>query len=91
MMQPTGPVWRRRRRCHRAAFPSLPRVYLFRRNQSACSLVAPHDDFQQFLGGGQWKLAHSESAYEEGRKRGKDILLSLQAGDIGLSEFNEKS
>jgi hypothetical protein len=34
---------------------------------------------------------NSESAYEEGRDRGKDILLSLQAGDIGLSEFDEKS
>jgi hypothetical protein len=54
----------------------------------ACSLVARHDDFLQFPGGGQWKLAHSETACEEGRDRGKDILLPPQAGDIGLSEFN---
>lgn len=33
---------------------------------------------------------NTDSAYKEGRERGKDILLSLQAGDIGLSEFDGK-
>jgi hypothetical protein len=32
---------------------------------------------------------NASSAYEEGRARGKDLLLSLQAGDIALSEFHE--
>ncbi len=33
---------------------------------------------------------NNESAYEEGLRRGKDILLSLQSGDIGLSEFEQE-
>ncbi len=36
-------------------------------------------------------LANSESAYEEGLSRGKDLLLSLQTGEISLSEFEQRS
>ncbi len=33
---------------------------------------------------------NNEDAYQQGLRRGKNILLSLQAGDISLSEFEEK-
>ena len=38
-------------------------------NKRAGSLIASHDDFQQFLGGGQWQLAHSQVVDDEKRHR----------------------
>src|ERR1700689_1559794 len=59
-----------------------------RRNQSACSLIAPHDDFQQFLGCGQWKLAHSEVVDDEKRYGSEQfhVLLAFVI-ERGVGQF----
>ena len=44
-----------------------------RRNQRAGSLIASHDDFQQFLGCGQWQLAHSHVVDDEKRHGGEQF------------------
>ena len=48
-----------------------------RRNQRASSFVASHDDFQQFLGGGQWQLAHSQVVDDEKRHGGEQFYVLL--------------
>ena len=59
-----------------------------RRNQCARSLVAPHDDFQQFLGCGQWKLAHSEVVDDEKRYGGEQFhMLLAVAVQGGVGQF----
>ena len=48
-----------------------------RRDQRAGSLVASHDDFQQFLGGGQRQLAHSQVVDDEKRHGGEQFHVLL--------------
>jgi len=47
-------------------------------NQRAGSLVASHDDFQQFLGGGQRQLAHSQVIDDEKRRSGSSSTCCLR-------------
>jgi hypothetical protein len=46
-------------------------------NQSAGSLVASHDDFKQFLSGGQRQLAHSQVIDDEKRHGGEQFHMLL--------------
>ena len=46
-------------------------------NQRAGSLVASHDDFQQFLGGGQRQLTHPQVVDDEKRHSGKQFHMLL--------------
>ena len=47
------------------------------RNKRAGSLIASHDDFQQFLGGGQWQLAHSQVVDDEKRHGSEQFHVLL--------------
>ena len=51
--------------------------------QGAEPFVAPHDDFQQILGGGVWQLAHAEVVDNEQRHSGHrfHILFARAAGN----------
>jgi hypothetical protein len=44
-----------------------------RRKQRARALVAAHDDFQQFFGGGQRQLAHAEVVDDQQRHGGQHL------------------
>src|ERR1700687_2898057 len=55
------------------------------------TLVTPHDDFQQILGGGMWKLAHPEIVDDEqGRRCDRFHVLFARAVDNGFGQFFEQ-
>ena len=57
--------------------------WTIRSEQGTGSLVAPHDDFQQILGGGVRQLAHAEVVDNKQRHGGDrfHILFARAAGD----------
>ena len=57
-------------------------------NQRAGAFVAAHDDFQQFLGGGQRQLAHAEVVDDQQRDGGEQfhVFLAL-AIERGVGQF----
>ena len=57
-------------------------------DQRAGSLVASHDDFQQFLGGGQRQLAHSQVVDDKKRHSGEQFHVLLPfAIQCGVSQL----
>ena len=51
-------------------------------NQRAGSLIASHNDFQQFLGGGQRQLAHSQIINDEKRHGGEQFHVFLAVSSV---------
>ena len=62
-----------------------------RRNQGAGSLVASHDDFQQFLGGRERQFFHAEIVDDKQGNRGEQFHVFFSfAIERGIGQFFKK-